>query len=57
MSAKIELQQKLEKLSQGIVPKEYKEIIAKEKKFTSKQAFISNQDLKKEYENRCFVSQ
>ena len=57
ISAKIELQKKLEKLESGIVPKEYKDIIHKEKKFTSKQAFIENKNLKNEYENRSFVSE
>ena len=55
-SAKIELQQKLDKLQQGKLPKEYKEIVHKEKKFTSKQAFINNEELKREYENRSFTS-
>lgn len=39
------------------MPKVYKEIIQKEKKFTSKQAFIANENLRREYENRSYVSE
>ena len=38
------------------MPKEYKQIIHKEKKFTSKKSFIENENLKREYENRSFAS-
>ena len=38
------------------MPKEYKDVIHKEKKFTAKAAFINNKGLEREYENRCFES-
>jgi hypothetical protein len=56
ISAKMELQAKLEKLQSGKVPKEYKNIMHKEKKFTANQAFIENKGLKKEYENRSYAT-
>ena len=39
-----------------MIPQEYKDVIHKEKKFTSKKAFIENEQLKKEYENRSHIS-
>ena len=39
------------------MPKEYKEYVQKEKKYTSKAAFIQNKGLEREYENRCFESE
>ena len=56
LRAKQELQEKLEKLQQGIVPKEYRDVISKPKKFTANEAFITNPDLKQEYQNRSYVS-
>ena len=47
----------MDKLQSGIVPKEYKSIIQKEKKFTSKAAFIKDEGLKQEYENRSYISE
>ena len=38
------------------MPKAYKDIIHKEKKFTAKAAFINNKELEREYANRCFES-
>jgi hypothetical protein len=39
------------------VPKEYKPYTVKgEKKFVANEAFIVNKDLKKEYENRSYVT-
>lgn len=40
-----------------MIPQEYKDVIHKERKFTSKKAFIENEQLKKEYENRSHLSQ
>lgn len=58
LAAKIELQQKYEKLKQGKIPQEYKPFTNKgEKKFVANEAFITNRDLKKEYENRSYVSE
>ena len=57
MAGKIAYQKKMEALQKGKLPREYKEIVHKEKKYTSKKAFLENEDLAKEYENRCFVSQ
>ena len=57
LAAKEELQQKLESLKQGKVPEEYKPYTNKgTKKFSSNEAFITNKELKKEYENRCYLS-
>lgn len=47
----------MEKLQKGKLPQEYKDVIHKEKKFTSKKAFIENEQLRKEYENRSNLSQ
>eukprot|EP00347_Sterkiella_histriomuscorum_P001841 403370472 len=58
IAAKIELQQKYEQLKQGKIPEEYKSVTNKgEKKFQANEAFIVNKDLKKEYENRSYVSE
>ena len=56
MSAKIELEKKMEQLQKGKLPEEYKSVVYKEKKFTSKKAFIENEQLRKEYENRSNLS-
>lgn len=56
MAGKIEYQKKMEKLQKGKLPKEYRDIVYKEKKFTSKKAFLENEQLAKEYENRSYVS-
>ena len=56
-AAKEELQAKYEKLKQGKIPEEYKPFTQKgEKKFMANEAFIVNRDLKKEYENRSYIS-
>ena len=47
----------MEKLQQGKLPKEYKNIVHKEKKYTSKQSFLENKELQREYENRSYVSE
>lgn len=39
----------MEALKQGKLPAEYREIVQKEKKFTSKQAFIENKQLEYAY--------
>ncbi|CDW76881.1 UNKNOWN [Stylonychia lemnae] len=57
-AAKEELQAKYEKLKQGKIPDEYKPFAQKgEKKFVANEAFITNKDLKRQYENRSYVSQ
>ena len=55
-AARMEYQMKLDRLKKGKVPEEYKDITEKSKKYTSKQAFIENKQLQKEYENRSYVS-
>jgi hypothetical protein len=45
MKAREDYQKKLEQLRNGKLPSEYKEITHKEKKFTSKEAFIKNRGL------------
>jgi len=51
------LNQKLEALKQGKLPEEYKPFTSKGvKKFSANEAFIMNKELKKEYENRSYVS-
>jgi len=58
LAAKIELQAKYDQLKQGKIPEEYKPFAQKgEKKFLANEAFITNKDLKKQYENRSYVSQ
>lgn len=58
VAAKEELNAKYEQLKLGKIPKEYKPFASKgEKKFMANEAFIKNQDLKKQYENRSYVSQ
>ena len=55
--AREEFQGKLEQLKQGKLPEGYKPYTIKGvKKLTSNEAFINNKDLKKEYENRCYLS-
>jgi len=40
------------------VPEEYKPYTNKGvKKYAANEAFIVNKDLKREYENRCYISQ
>ena len=49
-AARQEYQQKLKKLKKGEVPEEYKEITEKGRKtYTSKQAFIEDKNLEREY--------
>jgi len=47
--AREDVREKLDALRSGIMPKEYKDIVQKEKTYTAKQAFIENPDLKKTY--------
>ena len=57
-AARMDYQEKLEKLKKGRVPEEYKEITERGKKqYTSKQAFIENKGLQRQYENRSYVNQ
>ncbi len=57
VAAREELQSKLEKLKKGVVPEEYKAYTNKgTKKYAANEAFIVNKELKKEYENRCYLS-
>ncbi len=55
-AAREELQAKYEQLKQGKVPKEYMPYLVKEKKFMANEAFITNKDLKREYENRSYAT-
>ena len=58
VAAREELHEKLEKLKQGKVPEEYRPFTTKGvKKYAANEAFIVNKELKKEYENRCYISQ
>lgn len=51
------MQQKLEMLKSGKIPKEYKDCTSKgAKKYNSKEAFCKDKQLEKEYENRSYVS-
>jgi hypothetical protein len=44
-------------LKQGKVPEEYRSFTSKGvKKYAANEAFIVNKELKKEYENRCYIS-
>ncbi len=53
----MEWQKKQEQLKNGHVPKEYKPFLEKGKKeFTSKASFIKDTGLKREYENRAYIS-
>ena len=56
--AREEYKSKLEALQRGQLPtQEYKEIAhGKGKQFSSKQAFITNKQLEKEYQNRSFAT-
>ena len=54
--AKAELQKKYELLEKGKVPRDTREVIKREKKFTANEAFIKNKQLKQEYENRSYAS-
>lgn len=56
--ARAELQQKMDALKAGKIPKPYKKIIDEKSKknFTSKEAFIKNKELAEEYKNRSYVS-
>lgn len=55
--AREEYQRKLDKLKKGEVPEEYKEITEKGKKqYSSKQAFIENKHLEREYQNRSYAA-
>ena len=56
-AARHEYQSKLDKLKKGEVPEEYKEITEQgRKQYTSKQAFIENKHLEREYQNRSYVN-
>ena len=56
-SAREDLQKKMDKLKAGKIPREYKEITDKgPQKYTSKQAFIQDKNLKEDYQNRSYAS-
>ena len=57
MAGKIAYQKKMEALQNGKLPKEYREIVVKEKKYTAKAAFLKDKTLEKEYENRSFATE
>lgn len=48
----------MDQLKAGKVPSDYRPYTVKgTKKFASNEAFIMNKELKREYENRCYLSQ
>ena len=47
--ARDEVREKLDALRSGIIPKEYKEIVTKQKIYTSRSAFIEDPSLQKTY--------